>query len=191
MRLFVAVEAGEEVCGAVAGAQSELGRAGADVNWTGAGKAHVTLKFLGETDGAMVPAILGACRRIAGSACGGEVELAEAGTFGGGTPRVVWIGLRDRTGVLARLAAAAEDAFAALGFARESRPFRAHLTIGRVRSPRGARALLQAAARLAVRPARFPVRSIALIHSTLAPGGSAYEILDRLALRPPDDPPTS
>jgi 2'-5' RNA ligase len=64
------------------------------------------------------------------------------------------------------------------GHAAEPRPFVPHLTLGRVRAPRGARGLADAIARGWTGPA-IPWRagSLTLFRSHLGPGGARHEPL--------------
>ena len=48
-------------------------------------------------------------------------------------PRVIWVGIQDPTGGLAKLAADCDVWMSDLGFKKEERAFRAHVTIGRVK----------------------------------------------------------
>ena len=75
------------------------------------------------------------------------------------------------------LAAAVERAVVAEGFPPEERPFRAHLTLGRVRDRR-----FPTVAALAVPAAEFAVEEAVLFRSELSSAGSRYTPLARLQL---------
>jgi 2'-5' RNA ligase len=109
-------------------------KAKAKVSWVPAANLHVTLKFLGWARPEVVPAIRGALHAVAAVRRG--FEIATRG-FGGypdlQAPRVLWAGIADPSGGLAALAQAVDKKMTALGFAAETRPFSAHVTIGRVR----------------------------------------------------------
>src|SRR5262249_57475039 len=79
-------------------------------------------------------------------------------------------GLEERGGALERAAVAQ-------GFAPEERPFRAHLTLGRVRERR-----FPDVADLAVGAEEVAVEEAVLYRSELAPTGACYTPLERLAL---------
>jgi 2'-5' RNA ligase len=102
------------------------------VRWVRDEGLHATVKFLGPVAETQLPAL----RTALGGAVHGTPQLA-AGVRGLGVfptlkrPRVVWVGLD--CAPLAALARAVDDALEPLGFARESRPFRAHITLGRVK----------------------------------------------------------
>ncbi|MBI3541721.1 MAG: RNA 2',3'-cyclic phosphodiesterase [Deltaproteobacteria bacterium] len=136
-RLFVAVNLAAEVNARIASRVLAPGTAAVDgVAWVKAENLHVTVKFLGATDPALVPAIEEALR---GSAAALPFELVARGTGAfpsRARPRVLWVGIDDPVGALARLAADVENRLAALGFARETRRYSPHLTVARVKSAR-------------------------------------------------------
>ncbi|MFN3485621.1 MAG: RNA 2',3'-cyclic phosphodiesterase [Planctomycetota bacterium] len=108
-----------------------------------------------------------------------RLVYAGLGTFPErGAPRIVWAGCAGDAAALADLAAAIERAAQTVGVPPERRPFAAHLTLGRVRSPRGAAALRAAIERHA--RAEFgtdePAAAV-LYRSTLTPSGPVYEPL--------------
>ncbi len=96
------------------------------------------------------------------------------------------------TAALAALADAVERAFTPLGFAPEPRAFRAHVTLGRVRSPRGlARLTAAIAAAGAPEFGSWTVEDVVLYRSHLRPSGAVYEPLARVPLGGPDRPENS
>lgn len=108
--------------------------------WVHRDDYHVTLKFLGDTPQALLPAVGEALRRIAADAAPFRLVLDKPGTFGpSAAPRVLWLGVRTAdtasAGVPARLAAAVDAGMTSLGFAAETRPFRPHVTLARNREP--------------------------------------------------------
>ena len=81
------------------------------------------------------------------------------------------------------LAGRVEAALAALGFAREARPFSAHVTLGRVRQPGRASALTEALRGAAGRPfGRLRVARASLMQSELSPRGARYTELAAASL---------
>ena len=189
MRLFCAVELPEDVRERAAGHLAQLRRTAAAgetrVGWERAEKLHVTMKFFGEVEQSRVEDLAGAVGRAAGGAGAAfDLVLEEAGTFPRrGAARVLWLGVADSSGELARLHARLEDECAAAGFAREARAFHPHITIARLRTGgAGARALTEAHKALGFDPVQFTVSELALLRSELGPGGSRYTVLSRHAL---------
>src|SRR5260370_26617113 len=105
--------------------------------WTPAGNLHLTVRFIGNVDRALVEAI--ADRMGAGSLPAFDLDLGDLGTFGHGRHvRVVWQGLREGAEAVAALAAKVLAERGAAGLVAEKRPFQAHLTLSRDRPPEGA-----------------------------------------------------
>lgn len=173
-RLFLAVPVPDDVRAAVVAAIAPLRAGGADISWAHADTLHVTMRFLGDTDEAAIPALISALR-VPGPA----PELTVGG--GGGfpstrSPRVLWVGVQ---GDLAPVAAAVDAAVqAVLGMAPERRAFHAHLTVGRVRRGHAAReaAALEALGELG----RFVAPALVLFQSELRPEGARHSVIQEL-----------
>jgi 2'-5' RNA ligase len=183
VRVFVAVHLTAAVQEALAAVQDRLRRAEGDVSWVKPGNLHATLKFLGEIEPARLDRIRAALAEAVQPHGPFSVEVAGIGTFGGRVPRVVWVGITQGAELLTALAHGVETALARIGFPREKRGFTAHLTLGRVRSPRNLDRLLagireEPAAALGV----VPVAAIAVMQSELHPSGSIYTELAQCAL---------
>jgi len=177
MRAFIAIELSEEIREALAQIQSHLKYSGADVKWVEKQNIHLTLKFLGEIDEKKCEKIKSALDKIAGSMHPFELTIKEIGAFPKiDYPRVIWVGLDKGVAESLVLAEKVDEEMSKLGFEKESRPFTAHLTIGRVRSPQNKEALksklttynlpLTAKAQL--------ISSIILFQSKLSPKGPTY-----------------
>jgi RNA 2',3'-cyclic 3'-phosphodiesterase len=183
VRCFVAIDLPAEVRDAVAEAQRGLRAAVAPaaVSWGDPGTFHLTLRFLGEVAEATVARVSAALDAV----CAGRAPLAlEAAGLGGfptaSRPRVIWAGVPGGAPELPALAAAVEGAMAPLGFPAEARPFRAHVTIGRVRTPRPAPALAAALAAAARMPfGRWTAAEVVLYRSQLRPSGAVHSVLGR------------
>ncbi len=183
MRLFVAAELPAGHRASLAGV-CERGRRGG-VRWVGAENVHLTLKFLGEVEEKLVPKIEEALAAVAAEAEPFALSLTGCGCFPNArAPRVLWVGLGEGAAAAGTLAAAVDKALEPLAFAREKRPFKAHLTIGRAKDPRAA--ATTAARKLAqldefAAPAE-QLEAVALVKSTLTPEGSIYEEIGRWRL---------
>lgn len=94
---------------------------------------HVTLKFLGETDRDLVPEIVDRISDVASGMREFHWQVRGLGAFPGiERPAIVWAGLEPAASC-SSLAQALEDALESLGIEPEQRPYRAHLTLARVK----------------------------------------------------------
>ena len=176
MRAFVAIEV-PEVVGSLVGFQQEISATGADVKLVERENLHFTIKFLGEIGDAQVAEVLSKLGSI--DLSGGAVEVRGAGAFPSpGRPKVVWAGVAsEHESLVAAIAGGVEGALAGIG-ERDERPFRAHITLGRVRSFRNARQLgefLRANVNKPFGTARLS--SLKLKSSLLTSGGPVYKDL--------------
>lgn len=185
IRAFVAVELTEGLRQEVAAFQGELKSAGTDVKWVEPANLHLTLKFLGGIPEEKVPSLTEALTRACAGIPAFTLTLEGIGAFPKTTsPRVIWVGMNQGKEPLLALAKRVEEECSRLGFPAEERPFSAHLTIGRTRSPQGIARLikkLQVAEFRGGTPAS--VERIVLFQSTLSPKGPTYTPLAEIPLR--------
>lgn len=184
IRAFLAIDLPDSYQAGLSAVQDYLKQSGADVSWTKVANIHLTLKFFGDIAPDQIGAITAAASPAAGATPALTLGVAGVGTFPGPkNPRVIWLGLCGQTELLGRLARELEKAFVPLGFPPEKRAFTPHLTLGRVRSPRGREAL----ARLLQSKTlpdflEFKVRELVLYQSTLRPQGALYTPLEKIPL---------
>jgi RNA 2',3'-cyclic 3'-phosphodiesterase len=152
------------------------------LSWTKPGNWHLTLKFLGEVQEDKLPGLEGYMNNL--EFPGFFLEGSGAGFFGSrGEYRLAWLGLMDDTHKLAALAGKIDHGLEALGFEREKRPFKGHLTLARVKKfykddPWDE--LRQHAGNLEWPP--FEVRDVILWQSILSRSGARYEMICRSGL---------
>jgi 2'-5' RNA ligase len=111
-----------------------------DARFTQAEKMHVTLKFLGSIDAAQAQTIASGLEPLATRAPPLTLQALDAFPFPS-RARVIVLTLED-DGTLRTLATAIEEYAEALGIERETREFRAHLTLARLREPSDVRTWL-------------------------------------------------
>jgi 2'-5' RNA ligase len=185
LRVFCAVELPPEVRARAAAHIESLRSAapGVSASWDRAEKLHITIKFLGEIEAARVPSLSLAASRAAQEVQPFELAIEGAGAFPSqGPPRVLWLGVTDPSGALASLQSSLEDACAEAGFTRDKRAFHPHLTIARLRNPRGTRRLAALHREQGFEAAPFHVMELRVIRSELGPRGSTYTEISRHGL---------
>ncbi len=157
------------------------------IRWVRAEGIHLTLKFLGDVPVGRVERIAEelkeACRGFAPFVlrCGG------LGCFPNPRrPRVIWVGIEEETGSLARLQRAIEKRLAPLGYPPEKRPFNPHLTLGRVRSGVRSSELRRLGESIEAADiglvSEVDARAVDLIRSDLQPSGAVYTQLVEVPL---------
>jgi 2'-5' RNA ligase len=183
MRTFVAVEIDEAVRRRAANLSARLGAAleqGGDrrsVAWVAPRNLHFTLQFLGEIDPALAKQV---ADRLAPpfDMPPFDVAIGGLGTFPpSGPPRVVWLGVTDGAARLSTLYREVAVRLTGLGFPRDARPFRAHLTIGRVKTACGHRLRDAIAAERGADAGRCRVDHVTLFESRLSPAGPTYSVV--------------
>ncbi len=181
-RCFAALRLGANAQASITELLARLERERADVRWVKADNVHVTLRFLGEVERPRLAGVEAALRAIPFAPL--ALGLDGLGHFPPrGQPRVLWAGLAGDVDGLVALAAAIEQRLTELGFAPEERAFSSHLTLGRVKGPRGLEAVLAAFARTDVRTAPEPIAAFSLYESELRPQGPRYTELARVAAK--------
>lgn len=179
-RLFIAVELPEAVKDALSGVQRRLQADHFPVKWVAPGAMHLTLRFLGETDAALVGPLGDALQAALGGLPAPLLHVTRAGAFPGlARPSVLWVGVGGDLEALSRAGAALGRELDALGLPPADKPFAPHLTIGRVRrdADRAAQARLGERVR-ALQPVEAPpwrAEHVTLFRSDLRPAGPVYQ----------------
>ncbi len=183
MRLFIAAPIGAEVERELARIIPLLKQAGGSVKWVATSNIHLTLKFLGDTGKELIPKIKDIINMVASSHKAVPSTLNALGAFPNlNRPRVYWVNLTGGEAELGRVALKLDEAIHGLGFEKESRPFRPHLTLGRVKFPDNPAQLNEIIRTIRLNPTQLIFDRIILFKSTLAPGGSIYEIVHKAKL---------
>jgi RNA 2',3'-cyclic 3'-phosphodiesterase len=132
IRAFIAAALEPQVIAKIIDTIDQLKPCVPGVRWIHRGNIHLTLKFLGEIDEALVPPIGAALKQQLRLFPRCTINAKGLGVFPGPKrPRVLWVGLVGSE--LVSLAQNVESAVAPLGFLPETKTFTPHLTIGRWR----------------------------------------------------------
>jgi len=141
----------------------------AGARWVPKEDLHLTLAFLGSVADARAGEVSAAVAAVLQGHVDFAVRLGELGAFPSvKRARVVWAGLNDATGGLARLADSVGAALQPLGFPPEARAFRPHVTLARLKAP--ARVDLTET----LEPIAFRVERISLLESRLGRPHAVY-----------------
>ncbi|MHA1992561.1 MAG: RNA 2',3'-cyclic phosphodiesterase [Candidatus Hodarchaeales archaeon] len=178
-RLFVAVDIENEVCReTLAKLQSYL--PSNFVKKPSKNRLHLTLKFLGDININLIPNIITSLERIEFNSF--DLLFSETGAFPSkNKPRVLWIEISKGSKDLIELSNQINNLLFELNIEKESREFRAHLTLGRVKKsiPQPLHTLKEfftyQYAEQEIANFISPVTIIFLKKSTLTPKGPIYE----------------
>jgi 2'-5' RNA ligase len=178
-RLFIAAELPPNIKAELVDTQARLRRINLPVSWAAPGTMHLTLRFLGETSMALIPNLDRAIRTGIAPHSAMTLRLSGVGAFPNDRrPSVVWAGVGGAVAPLQRAQAGIEAALGGLGIVPEPKPFRPHLTLGRLR--READPEQQQRLGDAIRsipppaPLEWTVERVVLFRSELRPAGPIY-----------------
>ena len=134
MRLFIALEIPPEIRDVLAVFLEEWRGIAPRVKWVRAENLHVTLKFLGETEGSKLDEIESELSTIR-SSHPVTLEFSGLGFFPNERrPRVFWAGMQSSPN-LRPIAVGIDRGLHKLGFPLDDRPFTPHLTLARFSAP--------------------------------------------------------
>lgn len=177
IRAFLAFDIPKEVKNNLETFLEPIFRRSPGVKWVDPKNYHVTLKFFGNIDEEkMVPAISTIVAENVSAMKAVSLVCEEIGCFPSWQrPRVIWAGLKGETQTLIDLKKNLEVAFETLGFPKEDREFKLHLTLARIKSLSKERGWLE---NLEVAPVKtfgeVVVDHVTLYKSQLTKGGPVY-----------------
>lgn len=138
IRAFIAFDTPPAICDEMSRLQQELKKSSADVRWEPPDKFHATIKFLGDVKEEILPTVLTRIGAVAESTPAFDITYQTLGCFPNRrNPRVIWVGCSNTDGTLELLKTRLDVELLPLNFEIESRAFHPHVTLGRVRSPKG------------------------------------------------------
>lgn len=183
MRTFIAIPLPKECQILLKEMQESLRACGAEVRWVALPSIHLTLKFLGDVDAEVIPGLSKALIENTRSERPFELRLHGLGCFPNpGNPRVLWCGIGGETGCLLRLQQRVEFACTELGFGPDYRPFRPHLTLGRVQGKRNLELLMGRVAAGSDHACGFHTDRFHIYKSSLKHQGAEYTVLNTVVL---------
>lgn len=195
MRMFVAVEIPAAVQSRLAALCDSLAEqlAGArpprSLRWSGGGKYHITLRFLGETTPEQQNSLAPLLSEAGAATAPFALEAGGLGAFPNWPKlRVLWAGVDGDMGELRGLQRRVEEAARQVGFGAEKQSFNPHVTLARADREGGPAALTPAdlawveETKLAHALGQWEVDELVLMESELHPSGSVYTVRGRYPL---------
>jgi len=176
MRAFIALRLPENILSSINKIQEDLKQYRLPVRWVRPENIHLTLKFFGnisESDTEIIGIAMGDCK---GSCLPLILSAKGIGVFPSvARPRIIWAGLSGQIPLLLSFQDTLEKRLEKSGFKKEERPFKGHLTIGRLKDRVNNARLIEA-----IRKHKdfntdlFDAGEIILFKSDLLPEGPVY-----------------
>lgn len=185
-RIFVAVDISAEARRKTAAyiESLKLEFANLRVAWEKPEKLHLTMKFLGDADEDQLQKLEDVARNIAGKIPKFDFKIAETGVFPSRrNARVLWIDVKGEKGNLTEINRLLEAKCERIGFPREIRNFKPHLTIARLKAPNSSRELIKKHLEKEFEPVESEAAEIVIYESRLRSTGSIYKKLTTVQLK--------
>ena len=184
IRAFISIEIPQEIKGKISLIQEQLKTIETPISWVRLDSIHLTLKFLGNITELQIPEIKNCMTTAANGIPPFDVKVKRGGVFPNlNYPRVIWLGLEDRTDSLFKLQKGIDICLEKIGFEPEERGFTPHLTLGRVKSLKGKNHLIRTIHIYKdIEVGEIYVDKIKLMRSQLNPTGAIYTVLEEVRL---------
>jgi len=157
--------------------------AGITVKWVPPQNMHLTMRFLGELTEPMIRAVKDTIEKVTRSFPPFEMETSGLGVFPDTrNPRVIWAGIHSDGSQLDRLYAALSKVLEETGFKTDNKPFKSHVTIGRIKGDDAGAVIgcLEESDKVVFGHSK--IRDIVCYRSTLHATGADYHLLWSLPL---------
>ena len=176
MRAFICFKLPERLISSIGRIQVSVKQYGLKIRWVRPENIHLTIKFLGDIKWSEIDGIGRLIKETAMDFTPLLLSAQGIGVFPNlNRPRVIWIGISGQIEELIGLQKMLDNKLRIIGFPKEKRPFKGHLTIGRIKGSIDSNKLsdvLNQINRFAASP--FSVDKIYLMQSDLKPLGAVY-----------------
>jgi RNA 2',3'-cyclic 3'-phosphodiesterase len=177
IRAFLAIEPPEDILQEISRLQEKLKRdISGRLSWTRPQGQHLTLKFFGDISKEDITGISAAVQKRTVVEQKLNLKVEKLGVFPDARkPRVLWCSVAGDVEKLINLQKKLDDDFAAIGFPTEDRPFKAHLTLARIKDSRDITEMSEALKKHdSFKAGEFNCTELILFQSKLSPQGAVY-----------------
>lgn len=180
-RLFIAMNIPEINLKEILQVRDEVYGKNDNIKWEEIDKLHITLQFLGDMENHKISNIKNELKNIAEKINQFETHFTRFGIFyRGNKPAILWVGIRN-SDELIKLQKSIEAAMTSLGFEPETRKFKPHLTLLRIKGNEDLEKLNNFK-KHKIWLDKFNITSFSLFKSELKQGGSVYTSLEKFKL---------
>lgn len=176
-RLFIALKLPQEIREEIASITRSIYKGTENKHWEPAEKLHLTVKFLGNVDENRTNDII---ESFTDAFSGIRMIRTSYDKFGFFLPKILWLGLNTEEHLF-RLVDKIEENFSKLGFEKEKRKFKSHITLLRMKEGPD-REFINAFREYKFPETEFYIIEAAVIKSTLRPTGSIYTDIQKIIL---------
>lgn len=193
IRTFIALPVTDTVQKKLGNLQAAFDKENMPLRWVKPENIHLTLAFLGEVESHLIGSLGKVIEKIASDNSMMLLTVQGLGVFPTiRRPKVLWAGITEDTDRLTKLKRALDvglEIMPELGYVPEKRPFKAHLTLARIKKVKrqlDARQLSTAMIKFqAGISSVMDIRVVCLMKSELTPKGAIYTEMKRVELGGP------
>jgi 2'-5' RNA ligase len=181
IRAFLAIDPPQEIFNEIIKIQERLRKTlQKDIRWVKPEGIHLTLKFFGYIYDSDIANISDVVKNSVANMKALLLNVRSIGAFPSvNRPRVLWLGIDGDTDALINLQVKIDAGLESYGFKKEDRPFRPHLTLARIKEPKGLVGLAETVKKNEDYIAgSFTAGGLTLFKSDLKPTGAIYTKLD-------------
>ena len=184
IRTFIAFDLPDDILEIIGETQKKLNKNGLRLKWLPVSNIHLTIKFIGDMPINRVENVTEMMAVSAGNFGPISIFARSMGVFPGlRRPNVLWLGIDGALDRLVTFQQALDTNLASIGLPPEKRPFRGHLTIGRVKGKINTERLKDCLRfYYDFQARRFALEKIKLYQSELKPTGAEYTCLKSVSL---------
>ena len=185
IRAFIAIELPAKIAQELEKIQDKLKDETNKITWVKPENIHLTIKFLGDIETNKIDSIAKVLEDAADNLSSFKISIKGVGAFPTiENPRVLWVGIEEDDTNVSQLYNNLEHGLTTLGFEKEQRAFKPHLTLGRIKFLKDKRTLKQHLEKVAgINLGKFEVGSFYLFKSKLTPEGAVHTKLKEVKLK--------
>jgi len=183
IRTFIAIELPVEVKQVARKIQNQLGVSIEGIRWVKNENIHLSVKFLGNVEENRINDIAVAVKNAVKDISVMNLKTGHLGIFPNERrPRILWLGMEGDVPEFIRMSKNCESELAKVGFEKDAREIKPHITVGRIRSKKKQKGLLKILKDMPVGNIKFRADTLIIMRSELNSDGAVYTDLQSVKL---------
>ena len=183
IRTFIAIELPVKVKQVALQIQNQLGESIEGIRWIKHENIHLTVKFLGNVEENRINDISAAVLNAVKGISVMNLKTGHLGIFPNEKrPRILWLGVEGDVREFIQMSKNCESELAKLGYEKNARENRPHITVGRIRSSKKQKGLVNILKDIPIESIDFRADALNLMRSELNPNEVVYTILQSVKL---------